>query len=50
MPQELPTSIRLSRQLRRDLAAAAQENKRSLSAQIVYILTRWLDWRKGQRK
>lgn len=50
MPTELPTSIRLTRALRRDLVEAARAEHRSLSAQIVHILITWINWRKGQKK
>ena len=44
MPPEHPTSIRLSRPLKKKLQAAADTEKRPLSVQIVYILQQWLDW------
>ena len=50
MPPEQPTSIRLSRDLRRDLRQAADAEKRTLSAQIVYILQQWVAWTKKQKK
>ena len=49
VPPEQPTSIRLSRDLRRDLRQAADAEKRTLSAQIVYILQQWVAWTKTQR-
>ena len=49
MPAEHPTSIRLDRKLKRDLQAAADAERRSLSAQIVHVLTQWVKWSRDQQ-
>ena len=45
-----PTSIRLSRSLQQRLAKAATQQHRPLAAQIVYILTQWVEWWEKQKK
>ncbi len=50
MPQELPTSIRLSRVLRRKLQDAAAAEHRPLSAQIKHILEKWVMWWETQKR
>lgn len=50
MPQELPTSIRLSRATKAKLRSAASASRRPVSAQIVYILELWIKMWEGQKK
>jgi len=46
MPKDLPTSIRLSRQLKEELLKAARLQGYSLSRLIARVLQQYIDWAK----
>ena len=47
---EHPTSIRLPRELKRELQEEAKAARHPLSLLIVHILEQWLAWRKKDKK
>lgn len=47
-PDEFPTSVRLSRQLKADLVKYAKLDGFSLTGMVASILEKWTAWRKEQ--
>lgn len=43
MPSEYPTSVRLPDDVRRAFRKHAKKNRRTLSRQIVFVLSTWLE-------
>lgn len=49
MPGELPTSIRLPREIKAALQRAANERKWSLTQMIGEVIKQWLEWDRQRR-